>query len=112
MNPDWNSFGNLNDLNNAWADLAQQRPMSAREEFEGPITATIPFIFRVDLSNFAKARAMEGVRSWANWQGRDHPDLTDQIAVMIGDQIAQWPNLAWLEDVWLGKMGHHGAPHD
>jgi TonB family protein len=110
--PDWASFSHYHHLDMAWANWEQAESPDVGAVTNGPILALIDLSFRPGISNFIRARGLEGISDWFDPAKPDGSSLRLRAEARLDEHIQRCPELAWLRDIWLGNAGHHSAPAD
>jgi len=110
--PDWSSFNNYNRLSLEWANWQEAENAGAAVVANGPVAALIDLSFRKGVSNFARARGLEGLKSWLDSAELESPGVKGRSEARLADHIRRNPDLAWLHEVWSGARGHHSAAPD
>jgi hypothetical protein len=111
--PDWESFADYFDLSRAMHDWWASGKPTFDDMMERPMQRMLDLCFEGRDNGPVRARTMEFYRGWASgFDDEDPARGADARARRMLDDRLQGPDarLAWLIDVYDGKIGHHTSP--
>ena len=111
--PDWEAFGDYYELSRAMSGWWDSGKPTLDDMMERPMRRLLELCFEGRDNGPVRARTMEFYRGWVTGFERDNPASgADARARRQIDERLRGPDarLAWLIDVYDGKIGHHSSP--